>query len=1285
VQVEVTPADVSSTGAPVLSDTATVANTPPVVVTAALEPDVLNVGDTVRVVWTGYDADGDEISPGFQWFVNNTRVIGEVTEELPPHRFGLGDVVFAEVFVSDGYELSAIVRTEEVAVANQPPSVDGATIDPAQAWEDTVLRCLPGAASDPEGHPVSFQYGWIVNGLTVLETETLDGSVFNHDDRVICRLTPIDPYDLGEPVDSEVVVIQNTAPTLDGAALTALTLVKTSSVEVVPGTTFDLDNDQVFLEIDWYVSGLYVGSQPSLDGTYFSKDDTVWAEVTPTDGRASGAPRLTDVATVANTPPSVAAVYLEPAEPLASDTLTAEALTRDLDGDVVTLTWTWIVDEVQVQTGPDATLRPPAFGSGDRVRVIAVPFDGTDPGPQYPSGTITIDNTPPVGGQAEITPAEVYEYTVASCQGYGFYDPDGDPEGWEYRWKVNGALDASVQTLTGTRFRKGDVLTCLATPWDGTSRGPAVESPPVTVLNTPPTIAGATLSRTDPVEGNTIYVVLDEPRDADNDELSYAWTWYVNGVAVSSASQLDSSQFSRGDTIYAVVEVNDGLATASATSNTVTVANSLPVLVGLTLTPSVPTTVDDLTAQFTTEDADGDLVTVQLTWTVDDVVDETLTGPLVTADRTVKHEVYLVTAVPHDGLESGNTLVSDEVTVINTPPVMTGLSIGPQPFSRVTSITCSGTGLSDADGDTVIVDYAWWVEGEYFNSSPILEGYLVSRGDVVFCTGRPYDYEEYGGGLVSDSATVANSPPSVAGVTLGNTAPKEGDTITATAVGASDPDGDPVVIDWSWRVNGVVVANTSVIDSSSFNRGNTIQAFATPRDDLLTGVAVGSAIITALNAPPILTQGPTISPSNPTKLSTLSSTPVGTDPDGDTITWERSWYVQGALVQSSTTITTLAPSFFSKGQQVYVSIRGTDGTDFGPARSSTAVTIANTPPTPPTVSVTPAAPRPGIDDLVCTRTNGSDIDGDTLQYEMRWRDLNVTYGGAIRGPNTLTLPGGVTAPGEIWYCDVRVNDGSGWTGWSTPAQVNLATQGQRSCADAWVRGGRSDGAYLLETDRGAELAWCDQSKLGGGWTRLLRTEGSELDWGQDTWAIAEPLVDALADEGVYSTFDTLRGFAEVLLVQTEGPQAGRWAAYTLWEDAGPRSMRELLAVCRDDTSVSDKARLVGHTSLTSGWYLAGDLQLADRRSGALAAPGLFSLCGVSEGGGWSYLTFTDATGQANDWTEGWWGPAQPGTIWSFASGPGPLGTAEIVSGAGWKGAGTAAEAWHLGSYEVYVR
>ncbi|MGB0641503.1 MAG: hypothetical protein ACPGTU_19370, partial [Myxococcota bacterium] len=75
-----------------------------------------------------------------------------------------------------------------------------------------------------------------------------------------------------------------------------------------------------------------------------------------TDGNIAGdGDRPDDTSAPLNTAPDVT-VSLSPAEVFTDDTLTADAVATDPDGDAVTISYAFSVDGAVVQDGPDATL-----------------------------------------------------------------------------------------------------------------------------------------------------------------------------------------------------------------------------------------------------------------------------------------------------------------------------------------------------------------------------------------------------------------------------------------------------------------------------------------------------------------------------------------------------------------------------------------------------------------------------------------------------------------------------------------------------------------------------------------------------------------------------------------------------------------------------------------------------------------------------------------------------------------------------------------------------------------
>lgn len=136
-----------------------------------------------------------------------------------------------------------------------------------------------------------------------------------------------------------------------------------------------------------------------------------------------------------------------------------------------------------------------------------------------------------------------------------------DPRGtWLYRWYVDDALVPGVtgDTLTGLYFARGDRVRAV-----GVRAEPApatVTSPAVQVLNAPPrvTLAAVAPGTHYPWDDFTIDVI--ESDDADGDPLTYAATWYVNGLPAGvTTATLRLRTLAPGDLVWADVYADDGL------------------------------------------------------------------------------------------------------------------------------------------------------------------------------------------------------------------------------------------------------------------------------------------------------------------------------------------------------------------------------------------------------------------------------------------------------------------------------------------------------------------------------------------------------------------------------------------------------------------------------------------------------------------------------------------------------------------------------------------------------
>ncbi len=478
--VTVTPSDDEVAGEPVTASVI-IENVAPLLAEVTLAPDPAREADTLVATATGVeDGDGDDVVLNWSWRVNGEVIDAVNTDVLTGEWFSRGDTVEVEVTPNDGFVDGAPVLSNPVSIENTPPIAAGASIEPADAYESSVLSCVSAGWTDVDGDAETYVTTWYVNGVAVSTDATIDGALFDRDDTVRCMLVPDDGIAVGEAVESAEIVVWNTAPTLASASLSTTTPTEDDTLSVSLGLSVDDDGDAVTPAYAWYVNGALVATTATLDGASFNRDDEVYVIVTPSDGTDAGIPVTSDIATVQNLAPVAGSITITPATAKTDDLLTASATTSDRDGDAVTMTYRWSVDGVELSSSEHFDGYA-FFSKGQTVYVVGTPNDGTDDGAAV-TASITIQNTAPTGLAVAITPASPIDVDapVVCAVSTAATDPDGDSLTYTIAWTIDGAPFTGATTTTragdtvpASAISVGQTVVCSVTPNDGTDDGAA--------------------------------------------------------------------------------------------------------------------------------------------------------------------------------------------------------------------------------------------------------------------------------------------------------------------------------------------------------------------------------------------------------------------------------------------------------------------------------------------------------------------------------------------------------------------------------------------------------------------------------------------------------------------------------------------------------------------------------------------------------------------------------------------------------------------------------------------
>ena len=568
-------------------------------------------------------------------------------------------------------------------------------------------------------------------------------------------------------------------------------------------------------------------------------------------------------------------------------------------------------------------------------------------------------------------------------------------------------LDGQVPATLGLTTLGAHLLTAVVTDTDGMTG----EAQVGVVLNGRPTAPVVEIDPGDPVTGDGLSVVLVQSGvDPEGDALTLAAVWFEDGMEVATGTALPGGASFRGETWRVEVTVSDPFGPGGVGVAEVVIGNAPPSIGAVVLSPAPATETDVLTCGAVgTDDAEGDPVEPLVEWWVDGVQLGDTT-PQLAAPSFARNQIVQCVATPHDGLDAGLPVPSNEVLIGGVPPTAPVIHIEPDPATTLDELTVVVDAPAISDAGLPLTYNTRWTRGAgVAASTPTLDPAHTGKGDIWTVELRAFD-GMLEGPLGTASVEIVNTPPTVAGASLTPDPAFTDDGLTCTATGEEDVDGDRIEVLFAWWVNDVVVPETShQLDGSWFAAHDVVRCEATPWDTEVPGVPALSNLVVIQNSLPEA-YPPTVFP-DPLKTNTQASCAGAgtTDRDGDAVSVAFTWTVNG--VDVGWTGPTLSSGHYVRGDMVVCGVTPSDPFEAGAIVWSVEVPVVDAAPGPPQIQAQPSAPW-ATEDVDCTVTvDAVDPDGDAVTYTTSWSGPGPTVASS-------TLPAGSAESCELWTCTV---------------------------------------------------------------------------------------------------------------------------------------------------------------------------------------------------------------------------------------------------------------------------
>ncbi len=363
-----------------------------------------------------------------------------------------------------------------------------------------------------------------------------------------------------------------------------------------------------------------------------------------------------------------------------------------------------------------------------------------------------------------------------------------------------------------------------------------------------------------------------------------------------------------------------------------------------------------------------------------------------------------------------------EVVVLDTPPSAPVVALDPAVPNRAADVRAKiHKPAVDPDGDPLTYEITWLQDGlETGIKGEVFPADRLKRNAVLAARAVASD-GELTGPPGTGQARVGDTPPGPLQLALEPATPARTDALRARIeVPAVDPDGDPLVYRYAWKVDGQprnLPEATSVLAPGLFAKHQKVEVEVRAFDGQLAGPPARAGA-TSRNTPPTAPKVE-IRPARPRRGETLRAVLAAPaeDADGDPLAYRFSWRKNGAPFSAPGDGREIPGAEVARADAFELTVTASDGEATGP-KATASVTAGNTPPSPPRIALEPRRPRGGEPIRLVVAEPARDVDGERVTLQIAW-----TREGKPTGSGTDTLAPGQFAKHERVRVVVTPRDG----------------------------------------------------------------------------------------------------------------------------------------------------------------------------------------------------------------------------------------------------------------------